>query len=221
MLRPFDYNQSDYAAEPGWAGPGTVRDSLGVLVCAANASDPASGNATTCACSQWNYFKYNTSDESNPGAWWYCEVGPGYKPPQETIERERHERQVLADARKAASEILTSEQNSVDLTTSDRALGLAHVDWVPEANPFQRQWHATPLLHTNSSSKDVVKVDLSKLHGLTALAVRLAWVLFDERTQASPAPRMWLPSDAVCLVDDCIFQPTKPRTRAAPAMPHS
>lgn len=53
MLRPFDYNQSDYATEPGWAGPGTVRDSLGMLLCAANASDPASGNATTCACSQW------------------------------------------------------------------------------------------------------------------------------------------------------------------------
>ena len=42
MLRPFDYNQSDYATEPDWAGPGTVRDSLGMMVCAANASDPAS-----------------------------------------------------------------------------------------------------------------------------------------------------------------------------------
>eukprot|EP01043_Picozoa_sp_COSAG02_P095892 COSAG02_NODE_32218_length_520_cov_0.591449_1_plen_159_part_01 len=159
MLRPFDYNQSDYAAEPGWAGPGTVRDSLGILVCAANASDPASGNATTCACSQWNYFKYNTSDENNPGPCGYCEVGPGYKPPLETIERERHERQALSNARRAASQMLMSEQNSIDLTKPDRTLGLAHVDWVPEANPFQRQWHATPLLHTNSSSKDVVKVD--------------------------------------------------------------
>ena len=89
MLRPFDYNQSDYATEPDWAGPGTVRDSLGMMVCAANASDPASGNATTCACSQWDYYKYNSSDPSNPGAWWYCEVGPGWKPAPETIERER------------------------------------------------------------------------------------------------------------------------------------
>ena len=89
MLRPFDYNQSDYATEPDWAGPGTVRDSLGMMVCAANASDLASGNATTCACSQWDYYKYNSSDPSNPGAWWYCEVGPGWKPAPETIERER------------------------------------------------------------------------------------------------------------------------------------
>ena len=95
MLRPFDYNQSDYATEPDWAGPGTVRDSLGMMVCAANASDPASGNATTCACSQWDYYKYNSSDPSNPGAWWYCEVGPGWKPAPETIERERQVRHII------------------------------------------------------------------------------------------------------------------------------
>lgn len=171
MLRPFDYNQSDYAQEPGWAGPGTMRDSLGLLVCAVNASDPASGNATTCACSQWNYFKYNSSDPDNPGAFWYCEVGPGYKPPLETIERERRERHALTTARKT--------------TKSKIEVHAGHVDWVPQANPFQRQWHATPLLRARASSKDVVEVDLRKLQGLTPLAVRLAWVLFDERTQAS------------------------------------
>jgi len=110
MLRPFDYNQSDYATEPDWAGPGTVRDSLGMMVCAANASDPASGNATTCACSQWDYYKYNSSDPSNPGAWWYCEVGPGWKPAPETIQRER---QVRLCSRRTRVRLSSPELRSV------------------------------------------------------------------------------------------------------------
>ena len=33
-------------------------------------------NATTCACSGWNYVRLNDSK-----TFWYCEEGPGYKPP--------------------------------------------------------------------------------------------------------------------------------------------
>ena len=43
-----------------------------------------------------DYYKYNGSDPSNPGAWWYCEVGPGWKPAPETVERERQVRHRIA-----------------------------------------------------------------------------------------------------------------------------
>ena len=36
------------------------------------------------------------------------------------------------------------------------------VGWVPQANPFQRQWHATPLIQS-PTDKSAVTVDLSKL----------------------------------------------------------
>lgn len=179
MLRSFDYNTSDYAPEPDWAGPGMMQDSLGMLVCAANASDPASGNATTCACSSWNYFKYNSSDPSNPGAWWYCEVGPGFKPTLATVEKERTERAIL-----------TKQKNDhVQLAAAAAAAGLelppspVGLGWVPQANPFQNQWYTTPLV--SSADKSAVTVDLSKLKGLKPLAVRLAWVLFDAPDQSA------------------------------------
>jgi sialate O-acetylesterase len=34
LLRSFDSNSSNWAPEPGWAGPGPIHDSLGLMVCA-------------------------------------------------------------------------------------------------------------------------------------------------------------------------------------------
>lgn len=195
MLRPFDDNSSSWAPEPGWAGPGPIHDSLGLMVCAANNSALPGGaagggnagmhgNATTCECLGWNYFKYNGSDPQNPGAFWYCEVGPGYKPPRETILRERWERQVVAQAKRHR---LVKRLKGVEWSASDEAelvrrVGVG-VGWVPEANAFQHQWQTAKLIPTRA--KNMLIVDLGNLRGLKPLAVRLAWVLFDAPDQSA------------------------------------
>eukprot|EP01050_Picozoa_sp_SAG11_P022212 SAG11_NODE_4143_length_2042_cov_1.680391_2_plen_300_part_00 len=217
MLRPFDANTSNWAPEPGWAGPGPIHDSLGLMVCAANGSAlpggaPGGGNAgiygnaTTCECQGWNYFKYNGSDPSNPGAWWYCEVGPGYKPPPATIARERRERQLLTAARKRQAEQLIrgemwSEQEESELIAR---VGVG-TSWVPEANVFQHQWQTATLKPSSGGTNELV-VDLSNLAGQTPLAIRLAWTLFDAPDQSADTccpSAMVQQGKAVCLPGNC------------------
>ena len=66
-------NASDWALAPGWSGIPRLHDSSGLMVCAVNASAPETGNATTCGCLGWNFFKTNnTADPNNPFANWYC-----------------------------------------------------------------------------------------------------------------------------------------------------
>jgi len=92
------------------------------------------------------------------------------------------------------------------------------VGWVPQANPFQRQWHATPLIQS-PTDKSAVTVDLSKLQGLTPLAARLAWVLFDEPDQTAdtccPGHAAQV-GRAVCLPGNC---PLYSATSELPANP--
>ena len=92
------------------------------------------------------------------------------------------------------------------------------VGWVPEANPFQRQWHATPLIQS-PTDKSAVTVDLSKLQGLTPLAARLAWVLFDEPDQTAdtccPGHAAQV-GRAVCMPGNC---PLYSATSELPANP--
>ena len=92
------------------------------------------------------------------------------------------------------------------------------VGWVPEANPFQRQWHATPLIQS-PMDKSAVTVDLSKLQGLTPLAARLAWVLFDEPDQTAdtccPGHAAQI-GRAVCMPGNC---PLYSATSELPANP--
>ena len=214
LLRPFDFNASNWAPEPDWAGPGPIHDSLGLMVCAANATRNSKlpgaqgvrGNASTCECVGWNYFKYNGSDPQNPGAWWYCEVGPGFKPPPETIRRERRERQALLTFNRrrrrhalAEAAAMTSQGQHAASTTSmsdthallpkefqegELIVGAGvRVGRVPEANPFQHQWQPTPLILGGDQSK--VTIDLSPLNKQKPLAVRLAWVLFDAPDQSA------------------------------------
>ena len=86
LLRPWDADMSRWASKPpqGSHGQPTRKsDSAGLMVCTAPEPDPeapsgASGNASTCACSQWavlEVFEGGTSRTIE-----YCKVGPGWKP---------------------------------------------------------------------------------------------------------------------------------------------
>ena len=87
--------------------------------------------------------------------------GPGWKPSTKTVRSEQ--------ARRAEG------------ASHPRHAGWQHAErlgWVPEANPFAAQWLSVPL-NPSGHSKTAVSVDLALLDGMTPLAIRLAWVLFD------------------------------------------
>lgn len=114
------------------------------------------------------------------GAFWYCEVGPGYKPPAETIAREARER---AEVERLRSARLAGVDLAADATIVNR------LGWVAQANKFQLQWRPARFLPSRSGDRTSAQVDLSGLNGLTPLAVRLAWPLFDAPDQ---------PADTCC-----------------------
>jgi hypothetical protein len=117
-------NASDWSPAPGWSGIKTLHDSSGLMVCFVNKSAPETGNETTCACSSWNFFKEpNPKEPNNPTAYWYCEVGPGWKPPLEVILHEKKHR--LAEELRRRKRI----EQGVHLTGRAHELG-----WVAQAN---------------------------------------------------------------------------------------
>lgn len=171
MLRPFDDNSTG-----GWGAPGDILDrpvfdASGAMVCTVDPDCRPSGgiecgNATTCQCQSWNYVKVG---QQRPYAYWYCEVGPGWKPSREAIAVETRRR--LEEGRAAAG-----------------------LGWVPSVCPFQRQWQPAPLraVPTGAGSPSAtVEVDLTspQLAGRLPLAVRLAWPLFGSHGN---------PSDTCC-----------------------
>ncbi|CAK0871817.1 unnamed protein product [Prorocentrum cordatum] len=92
MLRPFNANLSSWS-EPGRnLGWTAARDSLGTMVCVANASAPELGNATTCMCQGWNYVIQE--DGTARRTFWYCEDGPGYRPPAPVLAAEAARRRL-------------------------------------------------------------------------------------------------------------------------------
>jgi hypothetical protein len=87
LLRPFDANETG-----GWQDnpfndsattyhPYKVKtyhpttDSLGLMVCTAE-QPGVPGNASTCACQQWDFVAHNDSSGKLQG-FWFCEVGGG------------------------------------------------------------------------------------------------------------------------------------------------
>ena len=102
----------------------------------------------------------------HPGSeFWYCEDGPGWKPPQELIDRERRERQEVEQA--------LQEQRSTD-PAADAAVGTGVPS--PSSNVFEMLWVAAPV--TKGAKKGTVQLDLSALGERTQLhSVRYAWPL--------------------------------------------
>ena len=178
LLRPFDANETG-----GWVGetdPRTHRptkgtqDSSGLMLCTVdtNPDSPMAGmcNKSTCECQSWNYIKVNETSPSGKvrlGAFWYCEVGPGWKPPPAAVAAELRER-------RAGSQSIN------------------RLGFVPPSAPCIDQWLPAPLkpaagpdtsFSSSSSSSSAgattVTVDFSRtaMKGRTPIAIRLGWPL--------------------------------------------
>lgn len=172
-LGNFDANETG-----GWVGQDgkSAYDSSGTMVCVTDA-DPesplAACNASTCECQSWDYVKHNNT-AGRLEAFWYCEVGPGWKPPPAEILTEQESRRLAAEATTAASALadgfgLGEFLDAVAETQVHPLLG-----WVPSAAPCMRQWLPAPLKAATAST---VEVDLSRLAGKTPVAIRLGWPL--------------------------------------------
>jgi sialate O-acetylesterase len=95
MLRPFDANATgswgDVSSPSAHSDPSKrpVVDSNGLMVCTVDATAPETGNASTCHCQGWNYIHYHNNSQDG---FWYCEVGPGWKPTPSARAAERARR---------------------------------------------------------------------------------------------------------------------------------
>lgn len=187
MLRPFDAN-----ATGGWGHPGDpyarpITDANGAMVCTVDPDcrpqgNQMCGNATTCQCQSWNYMKVGYCNASGcpQSSVWYCEVGPGWKPPLQQVAAEARRRQ---QERRAEASIMEAMRPS----GGAELLPHSQLGWVPSSCPFERQWSPVPLRATASAGHaaggkpaTTVEVDLSgpDLQGRVPIAVRLAWPLF-------------------------------------------
>lgn len=138
------------------------------------------GNATTCLCQSWQYFKYSTA--TNTGAAWYCEVGPGWKPDAVTVAAEQERRRWVRDQLEAQQEEQGAdggaEHEQSQMLVKGLQFGPSELGWVPPANPYVSIWRPAPLVAASTASS--VQVDLTgpALKGLQPVSVRYAWVLF-------------------------------------------
>jgi hypothetical protein len=167
-LRPFDANETggwgDPSQLPAQGGDRPVVESNGAMVCtvdpgcAPTASRPC-GNTTTCECQTWEFVYLQRQ------SFWYCEVGPGWKPSPAQIAAEKARR-------------IAERRASIKWSTA-----VPHLGWVPSPNPFMMQWHPAPLKMATATS---VTVDLTGagVNGRVPIAIRYAWPLFERQTAA-------------------------------------
>jgi len=108
-----------------------------------------------------------------PGSvYWYCEDGPGWKPPRELRDRAALEEKEEEAARRARTNYKTGEGAAV---------------WVPQLsdNIFQMLWTAVPV--AKGAAKGTVELDLTVLGERTNVhSVRYAWPLGDDGDTCCP-----------------------------------
>ena len=210
-LRAFDANETG-----GWGDPSNkhptdrpVTDSNGAMVCTLDPGctpRPGSpcGNATTCQCQTWNYIKMGTCVPGNcrMQAFWFCEVGPGWKP--------------------SAGEMaaLTAQRVAEHARRTDAGLGLPspepRLGWVPSPNPFLAHWHPAPLKQATATS---VAVDLAGLGiaGRAPIAIRYAWPLLGRGASDTCCPTASVQNGrGACIPGNC---PLYSGTSGLPANP--
>jgi hypothetical protein len=191
LLRPFDanetggwianpFNDSSASYHPYHEVPPLLPtgDSLGTMVCVAD--DLVGSNASTCACQSWEYLPHNNS-QGQLEAFWYCEDGPGWKPPPSAAAAEQHRRwlESAAALTLTATPLTVSETAAaVDDARSSSSLHLSSArGFTATSNPFQSQWKPAGLMAGSSPGTVVVDLGGAALHGKVPLAVRLAWPL--------------------------------------------
>eukprot|EP01060_Flectonema_neradi_P035146 TRINITY_DN637_c0_g1_i15.p1 TRINITY_DN637_c0_g1~~TRINITY_DN637_c0_g1_i15.p1 ORF type:complete len:687 (+),score=156.87 TRINITY_DN637_c0_g1_i15:46-2106(+) len=123
-----------------------VVESLSFMTCT-GASPYA--NESVCACSGWNYVKCTARGAwpcaNNQDTFWYCEEGPGWKPPVSVIE----------DSKK----MIESDGN---------------LQWVPERNNFETAWVATPLQPSTTGDSITIDLKQLNTTG-GVFAIRYGW----------------------------------------------
>jgi len=174
MLGSFDSNRSHWKPPALWKNtktnpapspppPKEVFDSLGLMVCLSGKDNEdllLPGNASTCECQTWDYMYVNDT-HGDDATFWYCAVGPGYKPTMEAIASERERRHRLWKA--------------TEVNNNPRLLR-----WVPSPNPFREQWMPAPLRLIGGGKAVVNLSGIESLNNsMLVRAVRLAWPLFD------------------------------------------
>merc|ERR1712232_334180 len=154
-------------------------------------------NATTCACASWSSVTCNPPDAwpcdpyFNKGTFWYCETGPGWKPPSELRDSPR----LVSKERDFASTPRWSSP-MVGRDPPDSAISL---------------WRPAPLRLSGGK----VIADLSAFQNEEVLAVRYAWPLGDSGDTCCPQKDV---SDglAPCIPGSCPLMSAKAQLPANP-----
>eukprot|EP01062_Namystynia_karyoxenos_P063041 TRINITY_DN5586_c1_g1_i8.p1 TRINITY_DN5586_c1_g1~~TRINITY_DN5586_c1_g1_i8.p1 ORF type:complete len:836 (+),score=174.70 TRINITY_DN5586_c1_g1_i8:78-2585(+) len=157
-------------------------------------------NATNCACASWGSVKCDPPDSwpcdpyFNPGsAYWYCEVGPGWKPP-EWLRR-----------RSIAAPSPRDFASAPERWTQPR-LG------AEPPGPMVMLWRSARL---SSASTGTAQVDLTPFAGEEILSVRYAWSLGDSGDTCCPG-RDVAQGLAPCIPSSC---PLLAKSSQLPANP--
>ena len=182
-------------------------------------------NETVCSCQSWGKVSCTEPRPKNPPAGWrpkqnlwpcdpihhpgsafyYCEDGPGWRPPGQLIQRERVEQAQLAELRAqvASGQISTEEFERL-------GVGLPR----PAANVFEMLWVAAPV--RPGSGQGTVQLDISGLGERTQLhAVRYAWPLGGDGDTCCPGQDAQQ-GFSVCTPGACPILATKSQLPANP-----
>lgn len=131
-------------------------------------------NATVCACQSWNKVACDGGEKGQSNKWpctidrpgsvyWYCEDGPGWKPPRALRDRAALEERDAEAARRARINYKTGE---------GAAVGVPRLS----DNIFEMLWTAVPV--AKGAAKGTVELDLTVLGERTNVhSVRYAWPL--------------------------------------------
>eukprot|EP00937_MAST-01D_sp_MAST-1D-sp2_P001328 g1328.t1 len=188
-------------------------------------------NATTCGCRGWSTVPCDGGVKGQVDQWpcdpynrtgaefWYCEDGPGWKPPQPLRARGRALARRRAEARAGAA------RRGVRRTRARRAAGLGESESEINAprNPFEAIWQPAPLVAGSggSGNGNSVAIDLAAagLAGAEVHAVRYAWPLGDDGDTCCPQASVTGNGDTVvapCVPGSCPLLSAKSQLPANP-----
>jgi hypothetical protein len=127
---------------------------------------------------------------------WFCEVGPGWKPDAEALAEDTRHNLELRRQRVAHQAAQAQARAHGHGIAHPEAMQAAYdsmypmLGWVPSNNPFERQWQVVPLrapaaaaVEGKADKADTTSVDVDMgaapwLAGREPLAIRLGWPLF-------------------------------------------
>jgi len=152
-------------------------------------------NATTCGCRNWATVPCDGGVPGQQNKWpcdpvnhtgtefWYCEDGPGWKPPPALRARGR----AIAQARKG-SYLQQRTERLKNGKKEDAGLGLGAA--LPQAppNPYATIWKAASFIKASANGGNSVMVESGQIQkGAKVHALRYAWPLGDDGDTCCPS----------------------------------